>query len=328
MLYQQFGDKQIIEKHYGSMKKWLLYMKTKFVKDGIVTKDQYGDWCVPPEKPNLIHSKDSTRITDGLLIGTAFYYKLLTLMGKFANLVEKQEDKIEFTNEAKLVKTAFNKRFFNAEANQYGNNTVTANILPLYFGLIPNEKVEAVFNQMTKRIGEIDKNHISTGIVGIQFLMRGLTAYGRPDLALKLATNRDFPSWGYMVENGATTIWELWNGNTADPAMNSGNHVMLLGDFNIWLYQYLGGIRNSEGSMGYRHIELKPCPVNGLDYVNSSYKSPYGKIVSNWKKVKNKLVWDFTIPCNTSATVYIPTAKGYKKKEFGSGNYHVSSSLK
>jgi Bacterial alpha-L-rhamnosidase. len=94
--------------------------------------------------------------------------------------------------------------------------------------------------------------------------MRTLTEYGRGDLALQIAANDTYPSWGYMVHNGATTIWELWNGNTADPAMNSGNHVMLLGDLILWEYEYLGGIRALEP--GYKKIQLKPYPIDGLDF--------------------------------------------------------------
>lgn len=105
--------------------------------------------------------------------------------------------------------------------------------------------------------------HVSTGLVGIRHLMQGLTRHGRADIALRLATNRDYPSWGYMVEKGATTIWELWNGDTADPAMNSGNHVMLLGDLIAWCYEDLAGIRNADGAVAFRRIVLKPLPGRG-----------------------------------------------------------------
>ena len=99
---------------------------------------------------------------------------------------------------------------------------------------------------------------MSTGVVGIQHLLRGLTEYGKADLAYTIATNDTYPSWGYMAKNGATTIWELWNGNTADPAMNSGNHVMLLGDLVIWLYEKLAGIKNAPSSIGFKKILMQP----------------------------------------------------------------------
>lgn len=327
LLYRQFGDEQPIAKHYDSMKKWLGYMKSNFLKNGIMTKDKYGDWCVPPESPSLIHSKDSSKITDGALIGTAYYYRMLDLMEGFASLLKNEDDAARFTSEMDTVLGAFNARFFDPVKNQYGNNTVTANFLPLCFGMIPKQHETAVFNQIANRISGEYKGHVSSGLVGIQWLMRGLTDHGRGDLALKIATNRDYPSWGYMIENGATTIWELWNGNTADPAMNSGNHVMLLGDLLIWFYQNLAGIRQSEGSSAYRQIELKPDLIDGLDFVNASYKTPNGLIVSNWKKTGKTLQWDIVVPANTTAKVYLPTDNGFETKEYGSGSYHLESHL-
>ena len=151
--------------------------------------------------------------------------------------------------------------------------------------------------------------------------MRTLTERGRSDLALKIATNDTYPSWGYMVRNGATTIWELWNGNTGDPAMNSGNHVMLLGDLILWEYEYLGGIRALEP--GYSKIQLKPYFIEGLEFVNCSYESVSGRIVSQWTRHGNLLEWNFQIPANTTAEVWVPIANGYEIKTYGSGLHVV-----
>ena len=156
--------------------------------------------------------------------------------------------------------------------------------------------------------------------------MRGLTENGRADLALGLASRTDYPSWGYMAENGATTIWELWNGNTADPAMNSGNHVMLIGDLLIWEYSFLAGISNAEGSAGYRHIVLRPYIPEGLESVSASYESVYGTIKSAWTCNDGTFTWKFTIPANTVAEVYVPTSRTtYRKQTFGSGDYEISN---
>ncbi len=94
--------------------------------------------------------------------------------------------------------------------------------------------------------------------------MRALSDNGRPDVAYTIATQKTYPGWGYMVEKGATTIWELWNGDTADPAMNSGNHVMLVGDLGIWLYEYLAGIRPDPEQPGFKHILIRPFPVKAI----------------------------------------------------------------
>ncbi|MEO5561975.1 MAG: family 78 glycoside hydrolase catalytic domain, partial [Chitinophagaceae bacterium] len=190
MLHRQFGDTRPIVKHYPSMKKWLGYMKTKYMKDFIVTKDKYGDWCVPPESLEMIRSRDSTRTTNGQLISTAYYYQLLQYMKKFAKLAGKEADIKTYDELAEKVKAAFNKKFLNSQEKYYDNNTVTANILPLYFGMIPDNLKEAVFNNIYKKITVTDGMHISTGVIGTQWLMRGLTQYSRPDVAFGLASNK------------------------------------------------------------------------------------------------------------------------------------------
>lgn len=174
--------------------------------------------------------------------------------------------------------------------------------------------------------------------------MRGLTEYGRKDLAYKIVTNTDYPSWGYMIEKGATTIWELWNGDTAAPDMNSANHVMLLGDLLIWYYENLAGIKNAEESVGFRHIEMKPCFPDGLSYVKASYQSVSGEIASHWSRTGKEFSWEVTIPANCSATVYLPIALHPEKPEavrarsikrageywvveLGSGDYRFQSKI-
>jgi alpha-L-rhamnosidase len=154
-----------------------------------------------------------------------------------------------------------------------------------------------------------------------------------------------------MAEQGATTIWELWNGNTADPSMNSGNHVMLLGDLIVWFYEDLAGIRNAPESVGFKRFIMKPCPVEGLNRVTASYQSVRGKIKSAWKKEGGKILWNIAVPANATAVVYIPTADkegitegganissvkdirfietqdGYAVFEIGSGNYRFVSAI-
>jgi alpha-L-rhamnosidase len=315
MLYQQYGDKTSIVNHYASMKKWMNYMKTKYLTPAyIMTKDSYGDWCVPPESPELIHAKDSTRLTDPQLIATAYYYYFLNMMQKFAQISNNEGDIKNFASDALKVKEAFNKKFYNDTTSQYGNSTVTANLLPLAFDMVPDDNCERVFKNITDRILIHDQGHISTGVIGTQWLMRWLTKYNRADIAYKLASNDTYPSWGYMAKNGATTIWELWNGNTADPKMNSQNHVMLLGDLLIWMYEDLAGIHSDTTEAGFKKIIMKPSFNVDLSFVNASYQSPYGTIKSYWKKENGQLNWNISVPGNTTAVVYIP-AKENEVKE-------------
>ncbi|MBA0882126.1 glycoside hydrolase family 78 protein [Flavobacterium undicola] len=308
MLYHQFDDKAVIEKHYPSMKKWMVYMEENYMENDLIAKDKYGDWCVPPESLELIHSLDPSRKTDGELISSAFYYYLLQKMKTFAQLIHADAKDIQYYDSlSEKIKTAFNAKFFNKEKNIYANNTVTANVLPLAFGLVPNNLQQQVFENMVREIEVTHKGHISTGVIGTQFLMRTLSTFGRTDLAYQLASNKTYPSWGYMAANGATTIWELWNGNTADPKMNSQNHVMLLGDLMVWYYENIAGIKSNPETPGFKQIIMKPAFDTKLTYVNASYESVHGLIKSNWKKVKKALEWNISIPANTTALVYLPT---------------------
>lgn len=306
MLYEQYGDTRPIKKHYQSMKAWINHIVSDCMTDYIVTKDTYGDWCMPPERQELIHSEDPARKTDGAILSTTFFYRLLQVMSKFADMNGVDSDKMQFDDLALKIKDAYNNKYLDKTTGQYGNNTVTANILSLMLGLTPQEYEEKVFANVIKKTEEDFNSHVSTGLVGIGYLMRGLTKYGRPDLAYKIATNRTYPSWGYMIDNGATTIWELWNGNTADPAMNSHNHVMLLGDLLIWYYESLAGISTDKTNVGFKQIEMNPVFPNGLDFVNASYNSVYGKIHSAWTKKGDKIEWKIEIPANTSANVILP----------------------
>jgi alpha-L-rhamnosidase len=317
MLYEQYGDKEPLTKHYESMKKWMSYMRGKYMVDHIMTKDTYGDWCMPPEHPELVHSKDPARRTDGALLGSSFYYRMLYLLQRFAELQGKTEEAKAFAEEAVVIKDAYNRKFFNTETAQYSNNTVTANLLSLCYGLVPDDYGNRVFANIEEKTLTEFNGHVSTGLVGIQWLMRGLSDYGRADLAYKIATNRDYPSWGYMIENGATTIWELWNGNTANPSMNSHNHVMLLGDLLVWYYEYLAGIQNAAGSSGFEKIVMRPHLIDGLDYVKASYRSVRGKIESAWKKTDGAFQWKVTLPANTVARVYVPAANAEEVYESG-----------
>jgi len=325
MLYTRFGDVEPIRQHYDAWKKWIVHMKDDYMRGGLMPKDTYGDWCMPPESLELIHSNDPNRITESTVISTPFYCYLCGKMAKFAELLGYTEDVDFFNQEITTSTIAFNDKYFNRVTGVYANNTVTANILPLWFGMVPKGLEDKVMESIIDKTMNECGGHVSTGVIGIQQLMRCLTEYGHSDLALKIASNDTYPSWGYMVRSGATTIWELWNGNTADPAMNSGNHVMLLGDLILWEYEYLGGIRAMEP--GYSKIQLKPYPIEGLDFVNCAYNSVSGRIESNWKRNGNHFEWDFIIPANTTAEVYVPTADGYEVRTYGSGKYFLSSEL-
>jgi len=331
MLYRQYGNRQPIDDSYPYIKKWLLHLIDEYGKNGIIEKDRYGDWCPPPEKLELIHSQDPNRITDGSLMSTAYVIHTMQLLEQWGCEPDLWKPMREQMTEA------FNKRFLTVKRGTsprpghvlypdsiyYGNNTATANLLPLAFGIVPDDCREDVVKQVVENTCIKNKGHVSCGVIGISWLLRALSDNGFADVAYLLATQKSYPSWGYMAEQGATTIWELWNGDKASPKMNSGNHVMLLGDLLTWCYQYLGGIRTVDHGFttvpAYKHFTLKPAfDIEDCEWTNVSYDTPYGTIESKWRKTLQHLDWHVVVPCNTTADVYLPDGS---VKTIGSGTY-------
>jgi len=315
MLYEEYGDKRAIEQYYPAMRKWLDHVKGFVQPDGLVSKDQYADWCVPPEDPKLIHSQDPARVTDKTLIASSYYYELLRVIARYARILDKPTEAADLEMAASKVNSAFQLRFFKPAENIYGNGTQTSSVLPLFFDMVPRESRAGVLASLARNIEDITHGHVGTGLVGAQWLMRTLSDNGRSDLAYTVATQKTYPGWGYMVEQGATTIWELWNGNTADPAMNSGNHVMQIGDLAVWMYEYLAGIRSDPEKPGFHHILIRPYPAGDLTSVAASHKSMYGAIATSWKRDGTGFALNVTVPPNTSATVWLPAKEGDKLTE-------------
>jgi alpha-L-rhamnosidase len=303
MVYKQTGDISAIRDNYPAMKKWLTYMQERYMKDHILTKDSYGDWCMPPITIEAGRGKSADKKYPSELISTAYYYHFTQLMMQFSTLIGAKDDRKEYEALGNKINQAFNQKFYN-DKGYYGANALTENIIPLYFGMVPRNQIDKVFKNITHTIEVTNNGHLSNGLVGVQWLMRCLNDYGRPDLAYTIATQKTYPSWGYMIDNGATTIWELWNGNTSDPKMNSQNHVMMLGDLLIWYYENLAGIKAE--SAAFKKIVMKPEIIGGLNSVTASYVSSYGLIKSSYTKINKQFNWDLTIPPNTTAVVYIP----------------------
>lgn len=322
MLYEQTGDIEPMRRSYDAMKRWMDHMRDCYMTaDGVVTKEKYGDWCVPPESLDLIHSQDPARKTAPELIATAYYSKVSRMMARFAELLGRDGDRKDFEARAEAAKEAFNRTFLHVEEGTsptryphllypddiyYGNNTATANLLALAFDLVPERYRAEVEKQLLKKLLVDNGGHISSGVCGQNWTLRQLSRMGRGDVAYLLASQKSYPSFGYMAARGATTIWELWNGDTANPWMNSGNHVMMLGDLLPWFYRDLAGI--NPAAPGYKEIRLAPdLSIQNLEQVAASYRSLHGTIESRYRKTPMQLEWDVTIPCNTVATVLLPT---------------------
>jgi alpha-L-rhamnosidase len=315
-LFEQYADTALIKDHYPSMVKWIDHM-SGFIKDGVLEKDTYGDWCVPPENLNLIFAKDPLRMTTGGILSTTYFYYDLQLMVRYANILGNTADAGRFSSLSRDLKDGLNRRYYNDTLGYYDNGSQTSCVLPLAFGMVPENARSKVFGRLVDKITQETDNHIGTGLVGGQWLNRVLTDNGRPDIAYTFATNTTYPSWGYMMEKGATTIWELWNGDKADPSMNSGNHVMLVGDLVIWLYEHLAGIKSDPQQPGFKHIVMHPTPVGDLKSVRATHNSPYGLIESSWQLSAKKFTWDVRVPVNSTATLYVPAVKAGDVTESG-----------
>ncbi len=338
MLHRQFGNKKPIIDSYPYIRKWINHIIEEYEQDGIINQDKYGDWCPPPEKLELIHSQDPNRKTDGSLMSTAYIIRCLQLMNEWAQMQGFEAEADYFAKKRESMIKDFNRHFLTIKRGTsprpghvlfpdsvyYGNNTATANLLPLAFGIVPDDCREDIVKQVVENICIKNKGHVSCGVIGISWLLRGLSDNGFADVAYLIAKQKKYPSWGYMAEQGATTIWELWNGDKASPRMNSGNHVMLLGDLITWCYQYLGGIRSNCQSefSAYKRFSLQPAfDIQDCEWTNVSYNTPYGKIVSNWKKTLQHMEWHIEVPCNTTADINMPDGS---IKTVGSGTYDFS----
>ncbi len=315
-LYEQYGDRRILETCYPMMTRWAEMMIGQ-MRDDLMPKDTYGDWCVPPESPELIWSTDPNRVTNAELVASAYFYANLRTLARYAALLGCPEDTVRYSHIADRMQRAYHARWYNPVTHAYNNGSQTSYVLTLAFGLAPEDVRHKVFQGLIDHVMKHCQGHLRTGMVGSQWLMRTLSDNGRPDVAWKLATQTSFPSWGYMIARGATTIWELWNGDTGDPLMDSGNHVMQIGDLCTWLHESVAAIAPDISQPGFRHIVMRPVMPPGLDSARASRQSLYGTILSDWKRTGSGLDWEVTVPVNTTATLHVSASDPASIRESG-----------
>ena len=310
-----YADQNVVETQYEAMKRWLQAMKqNKLEADGTLKEGPYGDWCDT-------YTMDGKRTDNGNtpqnLIATAYHFNNCRILARAAKLLNKPEDEKLFGEWADQLKLAFNKKFLDPATGVYFGGTQCAYVLPLAFGLVPDECRQKVIDNLVNDILVTNKGHLSVGLIGMQWLMQVLTDIGRPDVAWTIVTQTKRPSWGYMIGKGATTIWERWDCDTRDPGMNSEALLIQAGNLDAWFYQTLAGINDDRAKPGFKHIIVRPQPQGDLTWVKSHYDSSYGRIVSNWKRESDKLEMEVAIPANTTATVYVPAKDAAAVTESG-----------
>ncbi len=280
------------------MQGWVDFLTTK-TEGCLVTYSKYSDWC----PPGTVRSLD----TPGELVSSWCYYHDVLTLSNIARILGKSADAEKYAALSQSIKAAFNEEFL--EEDYYGPSakivdallrpgdgseggkkafrrrmfcTQTSNILPLYMDMVPQSKREAVLQSLCENIEITHGYHLSTGIVGTRYLLDTLTKYGRADLAYRLVTQTTYPSWGYMIWEGATTLWERWE-YMAGGGMNSHNHIMF-GSVDAWFYKALAGINADSSAPGFEKIIIRPQVPGDLSYVSASVNTVRGLVSSSWRK--------------------------------------------
>ncbi len=304
--YLVYGDKRILEVQYSSMKGWVDYMTSRAGEDHLWTGDKhYGDWLAfattRSDYPGATTEKD--------LIATAYYRYSSNLLAKIAKIIGNETDAGKYSTLSENIKKAFISEFV-TPAGRLVSNTQTAYVLALSFDLLPDELVPKAAAYLADDVRKM--GHLTTGFVGTPLLCKALSDHGYADLAFMLLNRKEYPSWLYPVTQGATTIWERWDGQKPDgtfqtTGMNSFNHYAY-GAIGEWLYTYVAGIRLDDQNPAYKHFFLSPQPGGGLTHAKADFQSVYGKISSNWEISEGKFNYQIEIPANTTATVTLPGA--------------------
>jgi len=313
--YNFYGDTRPLRDNYNMMKRFVLYhQRTNLKPDGTMDHCTYGDWV---DTASIGANSRNFGATSRPLMGTAYLYNNCRILQRAARILGKSDDEKYFRELADRICVGFNKRFFDANTGSYESATQCSAVLPLAFGLVPNEHRAAVIKHLIDDVMITHKGHTSVGLIGMQWQMQVLTNIGHPEVAFRIATRTGRPSWGYMIRKGATTIWERWDTDTQDGGMNGESQKILSGNFEAWCYQTLGGINYDPEHPGFKHILLRPRPVGDVTWVRASHVSVYGKIVSNWKLHDGQFRWRVVVPPNTTATAYIPTTSPEHVRESG-----------
>ncbi|MEM4430631.1 MAG: alpha-L-rhamnosidase C-terminal domain-containing protein, partial [Thermofilaceae archaeon] len=293
LLYTFYGDRLVLERHYEGVRRWVEFLLAK-AENYVLRFSKYGDWC-PPRRIKALE-------IPGELVSTWVLYNDLRLLSQWAGELGKQDDARKYAELADRVAEAFNREFLRENRYYVSPGCQTCNALPLASGITPENLRGAVFEALVRDV-EVEKDrHLDTGIVGTKYLLPVLSEYGRPDLAYAVATQTSYPSWGYMIREGATTLWERWE-LLKGGAMNSHNHHMF-GTVDIYFYRYLAGVRPLKP--GFREFAVKPDPV-GPERVSASVRALTGSIQIELSRSQGVNVLKVHVPVGSSALIYVPT---------------------
>jgi len=293
-IYLFYGDSKLLADSYENMKRYVDHI-TDISPDGITTWG-LGDW-VP------VRSQSPVPLTS-----TCYYYADAMIVARTARLFNNEKDYVKYSTLAEKIKKAFNDKYLNRDAGIYGSGHQTELSVPLFWGLVPEELKAVVATNLAKRV-EAEQFHLDVGLLGQKAILNALSENGYADVGYKLAAQETYPSWGWWIKNGATTLYENWNIQAANDI--SLNHIMF-GEIGAWLYKGLGGIQPDPAHPGFKHVVFKPYFPEKLEHFEAKHTGPYGEIISSWTRTGKSLNYTVVVPPNSTGTVYLPEVKGRK----------------
>ncbi|MFK7691327.1 family 78 glycoside hydrolase catalytic domain [Paenibacillus sp. HJGM_3] len=289
-LYWYYGDTEVLQDNYESMKSYIDHLLAKW--PGGIVEEGFGDWCAPNEDGWENYFREVA------IVNTALYYRQAAVVSEAAGVLGQAEDRRHYAALAAAIKRAFHARFHQG-GGVYGSGSQTAQVMPLAFGIVPEDNVMQAVSSLVAAITAKD-NHLDTGIYGTRYLLDVLADHGHINLAYTLLTREDYPSFGWQIGQGATTLWEQWS---FKGGMHSHDHAMF-GGIGTSFYTRLGGIQPL--APGYAKIGIRPYVPNGLEWVEACVDTAKGRIVSAWRKEGDRLHFDIEIPAKTTAVVALP----------------------
>ena len=300
-VYQFYGDRSVLECHFDSMKEYIHFLRAS-AEDGIIKSlGKYGDWCPP--------GSIAPKRTPVELTSTWYYYHDTLLLSKIAGALHRLRDQQELQDLSLEIRDAFNTHFLKEgeyEVNRFApvdrSPGQTSNALPLYLDMVPPDEKAHVLSRLLHGVVAEQDYHLDTGILGTRYLLDVLTENGFADVAYRVASQRTYPGWGYMVEEGATTLWERWEKITGG-GMNSHNHIML-GSVDAWFYRVISGLSCLEP--GWKRIRFAPRVFEGLDSAHASLRTVQGIASIAWQRNKDSLSIDVCIPVGSLGIVDLP----------------------
>jgi len=292
-MYEWYGDRDVLVKAYPMMVRYIEYLQSK-ATDHILSHG-LGDWFdIGPGNPG------EAQLTPKSLTATAIYHYNLVIMKKVAMILGKTDDMGKYDALGAKVNIAFNKAFFNKETKQYSTGSQTANAMAVYMDLVDPRYKQAVVDNLVKEI-KGRSNTLTAGDIGYRYVLQVLDDAGRSDVIYDMNSRSDVPGYGWQLAHGATALTESWQAY----GFVSNNHFML-GHLMEWLYTGIGGIRAAKESVAYKNLEIRPQIVGNLTSAKATYESPYGHVMSSWKKDAEGITIDVEVPANSMAVVLLP----------------------